>query len=121
MILKSGRMIRCFFNRIMNNQQQEPLSREGRTSPRSVKDNIYICLTFCLNIQVIDSEIINLVLQGDRNRYRLLVEKYQQMIFQTAMGFLHNRDDADDLTQEVFIQAYQSLNRFKGQAAFSTW
>jgi RNA polymerase sigma-70 factor (ECF subfamily) len=37
------------------------------------------------------------------------------------MGFLHNKDDADDLTQDVFIQAYQSLSRFMGKAAFSTW
>jgi len=37
------------------------------------------------------------------------------------MGFVHNKDDADDLTQEIFIQVYQSLQGFKGEAAFSTW
>jgi len=37
------------------------------------------------------------------------------------MGFLHNKDDADDLTQDIFIQIYQSLPRFKGDSAFSTW
>jgi RNA polymerase sigma-70 factor (ECF subfamily) len=37
------------------------------------------------------------------------------------MGFVHNKDDADDLTQEIFIQVYQSLYRFKGESAFSTW
>lgn len=51
----------------------------------------------------------------------MLVEQYQQMVFRTCMGFLHNKDDADDLTQDIFIQAYQSLSRFKGEAAFSTW
>ena len=51
----------------------------------------------------------------------MLVEQYQQMVFRTCMGFLHNKDDADDLTQEVFIKVYQSLSRFKGEAAFSTW
>jgi RNA polymerase sigma-70 factor (ECF subfamily) len=68
-----------------------------------------------------DSEIIRQILQGDRNMYRKLVERYQPMVFRTCMGFLHNKDDADDLTQEVFIQAYQSLPGFKGNAAFSTW
>ena len=68
-----------------------------------------------------DSEVIELILRGHSEKYRILVEKYQGMVFRTSMGFLHNRDDADDLTQEVFIQAYQSLNGFKGQAAFSTW
>jgi RNA polymerase sigma-70 factor (ECF subfamily) len=37
------------------------------------------------------------------------------------MGFLHNKDDADDLTQEIFIQVYQTLPGFKGDASFSTW
>ena len=65
-----------------------------------------------------DREIIKLVLQGEKEKFRMLVEQYQQMVFRTCMGFLHNKDDADDLTQEIFIQAYQSLSRFKGEAAF---
>ena len=68
-----------------------------------------------------DPEIIALILQGDKEKFRLLVEQYQQMVFRTCMGFLHNKDDADDLTQEVFIQAYKSLSGFKGNASFSTW
>lgn len=68
-----------------------------------------------------DSEIIRQIVQGDRNLFGRLVEKYQTMVFRTCMGFLHNKDDADDLTQEVFIQAYQALEKFKGNAAFSTW
>jgi RNA polymerase sigma-70 factor (ECF subfamily) len=68
-----------------------------------------------------DSEIIRLILEGDRQIFRILVEKYQFMVFRTCIGFVHNKDDADDLTQEVFIKAYQSLRGFKGEAAFSTW
>lgn len=68
-----------------------------------------------------ESEIIKLVLQGDRQKFRMLVEQHQQMVFRTCMGFLHNKDDADDLTQDVFIQAFQSLAQFKGKSAFSTW
>jgi RNA polymerase sigma-70 factor, ECF subfamily len=67
-----------------------------------------------------DNEIINQILQGNRETYRFLVEKYQPMVFRSCMGFLHNKDDADDLTQEVF-QAYQSLSKFKGDSSFSTW
>jgi hypothetical protein len=37
------------------------------------------------------------------------------------MGFVHNKEDADDLTQETFIRAYQSLPEFKMKSAFSTW
>jgi len=68
-----------------------------------------------------DSEIIELILQGDREKFRILVDQYQQMVFRTCMGFLHHKEDVEDLTQEVFIRAYQSLSRFKGDAAFSTW
>lgn len=68
-----------------------------------------------------DFEVIKLILGGEKEKFRQLVEKHQQLVFRTCMGFLHNKDDADDLTQEVFIQAYQSLSRFKGDSAFSTW
>lgn len=68
-----------------------------------------------------DNEIIRSVLQGNSNSYRYLVEKYQQMVFSTCIGFVHNKDDADDLTQDTFIQAYQALPRFKSDSAFSTW
>lgn len=68
-----------------------------------------------------DIEIINIILQGRRNAFHMLVERYQSTVFRTCMGFLHNKDDADDLTQEVFIQAYKSLAGFKAEAAFSTW
>jgi len=68
-----------------------------------------------------DNEIISSVLQGNPNNYRFLVKKYQQMVFRTCIGFVHNKDDADDLTQDIFIQAYQALPGFKGDSAFSTW
>jgi RNA polymerase sigma-70 factor (ECF subfamily) len=68
-----------------------------------------------------DNEIIKLVLEGNKDEYRLLVQKYQKMVFRTSVGFVHNKEDADDLTQEVFIRAFQSLSGFKGDSAFSTW
>ena len=68
-----------------------------------------------------DNEIITSILGGDINQFRFLVEKYQQFVFRTCMGFLHDKDDAEDLTQDIFISAYQSLNTFKGKSAFSTW
>jgi RNA polymerase sigma-70 factor, ECF subfamily len=68
-----------------------------------------------------DTEIIRLILHGDKDKFRILVERYQSLVFRTCIGFLHNKDDADDLTQEIFIQIYNSLPQFKGEAAFSTW
>ncbi|HEY9125042.1 MAG TPA: sigma-70 family RNA polymerase sigma factor [Bacteroidales bacterium] len=68
-----------------------------------------------------DSEAIKLIKQGEREQFRVLVERHQAMVFRTCMGFLHNQHDAEDLTQEVFIKAYQSIDSFKGDSAFSTW
>lgn len=68
-----------------------------------------------------DSEIIEQIAKGNKELFRELVERYQKMVFRTCMGFLHHKDDADDLTQEVFIQAYLSLHTFKGVSNFSTW
>jgi RNA polymerase sigma-70 factor (ECF subfamily) len=70
---------------------------------------------------IADYEIIRLILQGDRNKFRILVEKYQPLVFRTCMGFVHNKDDADDLTQEIFIQVFRSLQSFKGKSSLSTW
>jgi RNA polymerase sigma-70 factor (ECF subfamily) len=68
-----------------------------------------------------DNEIIQEILDGNKDAFRLLVERHQHSVFRTVMGFLHDKDDADDLTQEIFIQAYLSLSGFKGTSAFSTW
>jgi RNA polymerase sigma factor (sigma-70 family) len=42
-------------------------------------------------------------------------------VYNTAAGIVQNEDDADDITQEVFIQVYQSVSSFKGESKFSTW
>ncbi len=68
-----------------------------------------------------DNEIIQRILEGKKDLYDVLVERYQLMIFRTCIGFVHNKEDADDLTQEVFIQAYQSIKRFRNESSFSTW
>lgn len=65
--------------------------------------------------------IIQEVLRGNSSKFQLIVEKHQLMIFKTCMGFVHHHEDAEDLTQEVFLKAYQSLNLFKGDSAFGTW
>ncbi len=68
-----------------------------------------------------ENEIIDRIVNGERDLFRLLVEDHQSMVFRTCMGFVHNKDDADDLSQDVFVQAYQSIGKFKGDSSFSTW
>lgn len=68
-----------------------------------------------------DSELIQEILSGNLSLFRQLLVRHQAQVFRTCIGFVHHKEDADDLTQEVFIQAYQSLASFKGDSEFSTW
>ena len=68
-----------------------------------------------------DSEIIGKVLSGDQQAYALLVNRYQNYVFTLALRFTKNREDAEELSQDIFIKAYRSLSDFRGAAKFSTW
>ena len=66
-------------------------------------------------------ELIVQLQQGDESAFKKLVDEWQDMVYNTALGIVQNADDADDITQEVFIQVYQSVSSFKGESKFSTW
>ena len=66
-------------------------------------------------------ELIGQLQQGDESAFKKLVDEWQDMVYNTAFGIVQNADDADDITQEVFIQVYQSVSSFKGESKFSTW
>lgn len=53
--------------------------------------------------------------------FETIVSQYQTMVFRTAMGFVHSKEDAEDVTQDVFLRAYRSWNTFRGDAEISTW
>lgn len=52
---------------------------------------------------------------------REVVKKYHPLVFRTAMGFVHVKEDAEDISQEVFIKVYQRLDTFRGESEMSTW
>jgi RNA polymerase sigma-70 factor (ECF subfamily) len=68
-----------------------------------------------------DIEIISRILSGDSNAYGELVKKYQNYVFTLAFRFTHNREDAEEVAQDIFIKAFKSLADFKGNSKFSTW
>ncbi len=68
-----------------------------------------------------DAFLVEQAQQGDEQAFAKLVDSYKDMVFRTSMGFLHDEDDANDLTQDVFVQMYNSLNEFRGDAKLSTW
>lgn len=68
-----------------------------------------------------DEELVASTLQGDRQAYRVLVERYQSRILAMAYDIVRNKEDAEDVVQESFVKAFLSLNKFKGQSSFYTW
>jgi len=68
-----------------------------------------------------DSEIISKVLSGDQQAYAELVTHYQNYVFTLAFRFTKNREDAEEVSQDVFVKAYRALADFKGNSKFSTW
>lgn len=68
-----------------------------------------------------DSFYISKVLEGNVMAYSFLVDKYKDMAFTIALRIVGNREDAEEIAQDAFLKAYQSLNKFKGSAKFSTW
>lgn len=68
-----------------------------------------------------DDYFIAQVRKGDRNAFAGLIDKHKQMVFTVALRIVRNREDAEEIAQDVFVKAYQSLESFKGDAKFSTW
>ena len=69
----------------------------------------------------VDNEIINRVLQGEQALYTQLVNRYQNFVFTIALRYMPNREDAEEIAQDVFVKAYRSLADFRGESKFSTW
>ncbi len=68
-----------------------------------------------------DFEVIRRVLGGETAAFELLVQRYQHTIFRLARRMTRNAEDARDLAQDAFVQAYRSLATFRSQSSFSTW
>ncbi|MGI4831070.1 MAG: sigma-70 family RNA polymerase sigma factor [Janthinobacterium lividum] len=58
---------------------------------------------------------------GDTAAFEQLVRQYDRQIYRTALHITQNREDAEDITQDVFFKAFQKLEQFQGNSKFSTW
>ena len=68
-----------------------------------------------------DTEIISKVLGGDHQAYAGLVNRYQNYVFTLTLRMVKNREDAEEVAQDVFIKAYKYLADFRGASKFTTW
>jgi len=68
-----------------------------------------------------DNRLIEIALDGDKVALEALIKKHQDWIFNVALTFVGDRDEAADLTQEVLIKVFTKLSTFKGNSSFKTW
>lgn len=65
--------------------------------------------------------LIRQVQAGDRDAFRVLVERHSPAIFRTAFRMTGNESDAEEIVQETFLRAYKSIGRFEARSTVSTW
>lgn len=65
--------------------------------------------------------LINKASKGDGEAFEVLVSRYEKNVYSLAYRLVSDREDALDITQDVFLKAYQALPRFRGESRFSTW
>lgn len=88
---------------------------DGATGPPRILGTVEIQLMHT------DKELIQLASNGDQNAFRILVERYQRQIRTTVIGMLGEVPEADDISQQVFIRFYKSMEKFRGEAGLGTY
>jgi RNA polymerase sigma-70 factor (ECF subfamily) len=68
-----------------------------------------------------DVALVERAKAGDVSAFEQLVRQYDRQIFRVAQHITQNREDAEDITQDAFLKAYQKLDQFQGNSKFSTW
>ena len=68
-----------------------------------------------------DQYYIQKVKAGEADAFRFLVERHKTIVFNIVLQVTRNNEDTEEVAQDVFLKAYQSINSFKGDSKFSTW
>jgi len=71
--------------------------------------------------QETDEQLISLAREGDTEAFESLMRRYRARVFRLAMRFTRDKDDSEEVLQEVFLTVYQKLGQFEGKSSFSTW
>lgn len=68
-----------------------------------------------------EDQLIQGLIEQDEHAFRHLVELYKDKVFNTCLSFTHNREDAEEAAQDVFISVYHSIAAFQRKSSLSTW
>ncbi|MFO7722414.1 MAG: RNA polymerase sigma factor [Bacteroidales bacterium] len=68
-----------------------------------------------------DQELASKLKNGDRDAFRWLVDQYQVKVVNLCNAYLHDIQEAEDIAQDVFVEVFNSIHRFRGDSALATW
>ena len=68
-----------------------------------------------------DESLVSAIVEGDPDSFRLLIERFRSKILRTASRFARNREELEDLSQDIFLKAWKGLPSFKNTAPFEHW
>ena len=68
-----------------------------------------------------ETHIIHRILKGETSLYEYFLDKYSQQVFILIIRIVENQEDAEELTQDTFLKAFEHLSSFKAESSFSTW
>lgn len=71
--------------------------------------------------EIPEKELVDRSRKGDLDAYDMLVQRYQGKIYSLVYNMTSNREDTEDLVQDVFIKAHSALEKFQGKSTFYTW
>jgi RNA polymerase sigma-70 factor (ECF subfamily) len=68
-----------------------------------------------------EQQLILSLCAGEQKAYQQFITSHQDRVFNTCMGYVFNAEDAEDLAQEVFLEVFRSIRKFKGESSLFTW
>ncbi|MDH4258576.1 MAG: RNA polymerase sigma factor [Candidatus Aminicenantes bacterium] len=68
-----------------------------------------------------DQELLQKITAKDQNAFKELVDRFQSLVFHTCFNLIGNREHAEDVAQEVFLQIYKTAKKFRHECKLSTW
>lgn len=71
--------------------------------------------------EVSEKVLIGQLADNAEGAFECFVQQYQHMIFNTSLNFLAIKEDAEEITQDVFVEVYKSIGSFKGESTLKTW
>ena len=81
----------------------------------------YVLNTYWNWFTMSERDLVEQLKSGDITAFKEFYEKYHEMVFNVCHKMAGNREDAEDLTQETFLKAYESIHSFRSRAKISTW